>query len=341
MNNRLYLRAIMIVPILSGLTSLRAQLVFNNYPSSNSTIQAAFTEDPMTLETPTGVLYGTLALPKSKAACPVVLIIAGSGPTNRDGNSAVISGANNSNKMLAEGLAGHGIASLRYDKRGIGESAKAMTQESDLRFETYIEDAVLWGRKLRADPRFSTLTIIGHSEGSLIGMVAAQRLPADAYVSIAGVGRPANQLILEQVKPKLPPDLLKATEAALTTLAAGKTLETFPPQLAALFRPSVQPYMISWFRYDPAKEIAKLSVPVLIIQGTTDLQVAIQDAKLLSQASPSAKLVLIEGMNHVLKEVSNDLNQQAKSYGDPSLPVAPLVITETATFANKVKKLKP
>lgn len=303
-------------------------------------MQAVFTEEPMTLETPTAILYGTLVLPKSKPPYPVVLIIAGSGPTNRDGNSIAIPGANNSNKMLAEGLAGQGIASLRYDKRGIGESAKAMGQESDLRFETYIDDAVLWGGRLRGDRRYSTLTIIGHSEGSLVGMVAAQKLMADAYVSLAGVGRPANQLILEQVKPQLPPDLLKATEDALATLAAGKTLESFPPQLAMLFRPTVQPYMISWFHYDPAKEIAKLSIPVLIIQGTTDIQVSVRDAKLLSQANPAAKLLLVEGMNHVLKEVSNERSQQAKSYSDPSLPVVPQVISETAKLVKKAKKQK-
>src|SRR6266852_2743028 len=140
------------------------------------------------------------------------LIISGSGPTDRDGNLPIFKGPNNSLKLLAEGLAAHGIASVRYDKRGIGETGKAMMlaaekakvmlREEDLSFETYIDDAVAWCKKLGADRSFSSLTVLGHSEGSLIGMVAAQRMGAHAYVSIAGSGRPSQELILEQVKPQ-------------------------------------------------------------------------------------------------------------------------------------------
>ena len=144
------------------------------------------------LKTPTGTLHGTLLAPESKKPVPVVLIISGSGPTDRDGNSAILPGKNDSLKMLAEGLAAKGIASLRYDKRGIGESAGAMTAEKDLRFETYIDDAAAWAAKLKKDPRFSRVVIAGHSEGSLIGMVAAQKGAAAAYVSIAGLARPAD-----------------------------------------------------------------------------------------------------------------------------------------------------
>jgi uncharacterized protein len=241
---------------------------------------------------------------------------------------------NNSIRMLAEGLAVLGIASVRYDKRGIGESGKAMQlaaeksglklREDDLRFEAYIDDAVLWGKKLRGDVRFSSLTVMGHSEGSLIGMVATQRMGADAFVSIAGSGRPAQQILLEQLKAQLSADLLKTIEEILDQLAAGKTYASVPPALNFLFRPSIQPYMISWFRYNPTKEIAGLSVPVLIVQGTTDLQVSLQDAKSLAASSPLAKTLLVEGMNHVLKMVQGVRDQQVVSYSDPSLPVAPL-----------------
>lgn len=175
-------------------------------PLSKTTIT-----EPITVETPTGMLFGTLEMPQSRSRVPVVLIIAGSGPTDRDGNSIALKGPNNSLKFLAEALANQGIASVRYDKRGVGETGKAMMvaaekaktvlREEDLSFETYIDDAVGWGKKLRSDRRFSSLTILGHSEGSLIGMVAAQRLGAQAFVSIAGAGRAINQIILEQVKP--------------------------------------------------------------------------------------------------------------------------------------------
>lgn len=307
--------------------------------------------EPIMLETPTATLYGTLALPHSTAPVPVVLIIAGSGPTDRDGNSPLLRGPNNSLKMLAEGLAAHGIASVRYDKRGIGETGKAMQlaaekaktvlREEDFNFETYIDDAVLWGKKLLSDRRFSTVTVLGHSEGSLIGMVAAQRIGVHAYVSIAGAGRPIQQIILEQVKPQLSPDLLKATEDILNQLAAGKTVAAVPPELNALFRPSVQPYMISWLRYDPAKEIAKLHIPILVVQGNTDIQATLGDARTLAVANPAATLLMIEGMNHVLKLVPNEQDKQISSYSDPKLPLAPVLINELSRFVLETKGPRP
>lgn len=341
MNKSIFAVVAVMLLLLSGIGEIHAQSKTKSKSSEKSVKQSALTEQPTVLETPTGVLHGTMLLPASKSPYPVVLIIAGSGPTDRDGNSAAISGSNNSLKMLAEDLAANGIASLRYDKRGIGASAKTLGNEADLRFDAYINDAVLWSKQLRLDKRFLTLTIVGHSEGSLVGMVAAQGKNADGFVSLAGLGRPASQIILEQLRPQLPPDLMKSTEEIMALLAAGKTPESVPPSLNALFRPSVQPYMMSWIRYDPAQEIVKLSVPVLIIQGTTDIQVNIQEAKLLAKAKPSAQLLLIEGMNHVLKQVPNEPDKQTKSYGDPSLQVMPQLVTETVKFVKKVKRQKP
>jgi pimeloyl-ACP methyl ester carboxylesterase len=327
--------SLLLLPILFSVFSVSAQVT--TPAKTPAAGQTAFVQEPAKLETATGTLYGTLMLPPSKGPNPVVLIIAGSGPTDRNGNSTLLNGPNDSLKMLAQGLAENGIASLRYDKRGIAESAKAMKGEADLRFDDYVNDAMQWGEQLRKDKRFSTLTIAGHSEGSLIGMIAAQKAGADGYISIAGLARPANLIILDQVRPKLPPDLLKTTEDILALLVAGKTVDNVPPSLAPLFRPSVQPYMISWFRYDPSKEIAKLTVPVLIAQGTTDIQVTVDEAKALAKAKPSAKLVLIDGMNHVMKQVPVDQDKQGRSYSDPSLPVEPRLITEMASFVKNVK----
>ena len=300
--------------------------------------QRPFITERVSLETPTGTLHGTLERPQSSAPVPVTLIIAGSGPTDRDGNSAMLKGANNSLKLLAAGLAAEGIASLRYDKRGVAESAGVKQQgEADLRFETYIDDAVLWGRKLRADRRFSSLTLVGHSEGSLIGMVAARKLGADAFVSLAGAGRNVRDILLGQVKPQLPPELFKTTEDIMGQLAAGKTIENVPRELYVLFRPSIQPYMISWMRYDPAKELAALSVPVLIAQGTTDIQATDEDARLLAKANPAARLLMVEGMNHVLKAVPNERERQLASYGDPALPVVPALVKEIAATVRRAR----
>ena len=309
--------------------------------------ETTFIAEPVTLETPTGTLYGTLERPQSRSAVPVVLIIAGSGPTDRDGNSPLLTGPNNSLKLLAAGLAAQGIASVRYDKRGIGETGKAMQlaaekaktplREEDLNFETLIDDAVRWGKQLHADRRFSSLTIIGHSEGSLIGMVTAQKIGAHAFVSIAGAGRSLQEIILDQFKSQLTPDLLKTTADILDQLAAGKTVESVPAELMILLRPSVQPYLISWLRYDPSKEISKLRVPVLIVQGTTDMQTRPADAKRLADGNPTAKLLLIDGMNHVLKTVANEMDKQVASYSDPALPVTPELISSISKFVNQTK----
>jgi pimeloyl-ACP methyl ester carboxylesterase len=258
---------------------------------------AVLAAEPVRLDTGTGILYGTMEVPASKPPYPVVLIIAGSGPTDRDGNSSMLQGKNNSLKMLAEDLAALGIASLRYDKRFIGESRITGLKEEDLRFDTYVDDVVRWGEYLRKDPRFRSLVIAGHSEGSLLGMLAAQKLMVNGYVSIAGSGRPAGQIVLEQYRSQtLPAGLMNQVEDIVKALEAGRRVESVPPALAVVFRSSVQPYVISWFHYDPAREIARLKMPVLILQGTTDIQVSVGDAELLAKANPAAKLVLIEGM---------------------------------------------
>jgi pimeloyl-ACP methyl ester carboxylesterase len=284
-------------------------------------------------------LHSTLLLPKeSDKLMPIVLLLSGSGPTDRNGNSSMLPGKNNSLQMLAEGLASNGIASLRYDKRGVGESTKAMVAESDLRFETYVDDAVAWCEQLHKDKRFSAVVIAGHSEGSLIGMLAAKRCNPGGYISIAGAGRAAADILRTQLAGKLPPELATQSDAILKNLEAGKTTENTPPELFAIYRPSVQPYLISWFRYDPAKSIAALTIPVLIVQGTTDLQVGVDDAKRLAAANPKAKLLLIEGMNHVLKEVPPDREKQIASYSNPDPRLAPEFLVGIVGFVRKVGK---
>jgi pimeloyl-ACP methyl ester carboxylesterase len=329
-----------------GLGSSRGE-ASASFSQDNLGPEKVFTAEPIALETPNATLYGTLELPQSRSKMPVVLIIAGSGPTDRDGNSPALPGANNSLKLLAEALAARGIASVRYDKRGVGETGKAMLaavaktktilREEDLSFENYIDDAVRWGKQLRADRRFSALTVLGHSEGSLIGMVAAQRISADAFISVAGAGRPIRQIILEQVTAQMSPELLKKTEEILEQLSAGKQVAAPPSELNALFRPSIQPYMISWLRYEPGKEIGKLRIPILIVQGTTDLQTRLEDSTSLANSNPAAKLLLIEGMNHVLKTVPNDRDRQVSSYSDPTLPVTPALIIALTEFVDKGK----
>ncbi|RAJ82215.1 hypothetical protein CLV59_104440 [Chitinophaga dinghuensis] len=276
-------------------------------------------ETPFTLHTPTGDLFGTLTIPETHHPVPVVLLIAGSGPTDRDGNNT-INLKTNSYKQLADSLLKSNIAVLRYDKRGIAASHAAYKSEADVVFTDYVKDAVLFAKTLKADKRFSKVYIAGHSEGSLIGMMAAEEVPVAGFISIAGAGEPAGKTLRRQLArvPAMAPTINKM----LDTLESGHTLKgPIDPNLMALFRPSIQPYMISWLKLDPTQEIAKLHIPVLIIQGTTDIQVSKEDADWLKAASPKATLVIIDGMSHIFKTAPADIQANYATYQKPELPI--------------------
>jgi pimeloyl-ACP methyl ester carboxylesterase len=292
-----------------------------------------YIEAPVVLETKTGNIYGTLTTPIQTKSSPLVIIIAGSGPTDRDGNTIMIKGKNNSLKYLANELGNAGISSIRFDKRGIGESKIAMKNEADLRFDDYVNDVIDWINKFKKDKRFSEIIIAGHSEGSLIGMIAANGL-ADKYISISGAGEKAGSLIKKQLLTQSE-EIQDYSNQAIDSLEAGLIIKKINPLLYSLFRPSVQPYLISWFKYDPQTEIKKLKIPVLILQGNNDIQVSEEDAQLLYKAQPDATLSIITNMNHVLKIVEGDKSQNIKSYSDASLPIADELVRAILGFLGK------
>jgi pimeloyl-ACP methyl ester carboxylesterase len=278
-------------------------------------------EENFVLHTATGDIYGTLVLPKSAEKMPLVLIIAGSGSIDRNCNAPQMQ--TNAYKILADSLLNKNIATLRFDKRGIAASKEAGGKEADLRFEHYINDVQVFIDTLAKDTRFSKIIIAGHSEGALIGLVAAENNAKVAkYISISGTALPVNEIIREQIstQPQMVKDLVFPI---LDSLKIGKQIENVPQMLYALFRPSVQPYMISWFKYNPRDEIRKLTIPILIIQGTTDIQVAENQADLLYFANPKSTLCKISNMNHVLKTcATTDQTTQLASYTNSDLPLA-------------------
>ncbi|OLY93199.1 hypothetical protein SAMN05444008_12229 [Cnuella takakiae] len=295
---------------------------------------SAFAETPLVLHTATGDIMGTLTLPKGGKKVPVALIHSGSGPTDRNGNNPVMQ--NNGLQMLAHALGEAGIATLRFDKRGVAASKAAAKSEADMRFDDFVQDAKAWVELLKKDPRFSGLYILGHSEGSLIGMIAAAG-KADAFISLAGPGRPAAVVLKEQFAAQ--PSMVKnAAYPILDSLAAGKTVGQVPPYLLSVFRASVQPYMVSWFKYDPAKELAKLNIPILVVQGTTDMQVSVEDAVILQKANPKARLLTVPNMNHVLKTYEGTSRQENfATYSKPELPLHPLLAKEIISFLKGIR----
>jgi pimeloyl-ACP methyl ester carboxylesterase len=291
-------------------------------------------EEDITLNTPTGDIHGKLILPDGGTPCPVVIIIAGSGPTDMNGNNAGMT--NNSLLYLARELAAEGIASVRYDKRAIGKSAAACTNEEDLRFDHYIDDAAAWADKLAGDSRFTKVIIAGHSEGSLIGMVAAQRSKAvKGYISIAGCGSPAYEILEEQLKSQ-PAWIQEQSASICKELREGRTVKEVPYYLMSLYRKSVQPYLISWFAYNPAEEVAKLDIPVLILQGDMDIQVGVDEAEKLHASQPHSELHIIKEMNHILKHC-NTMQQMAQlaTYRDANLPLKAELVRLIVEFITK------
>jgi uncharacterized protein len=299
------------------------------------------TNQDVSLETRSGVLSGSLLVPLQLTRnAPVILIIAGSGPTDRDGNSPAGVQAN-TYKLIAEGLAARGIASLRYDKLYSGTSRSKISGEQDLRFEDYANDAAAWLDYLEKDPRFKRFYVMGHSEGSLVGILAAQQKTVDGLISLSGAGRNIADVLLDQLKPKLTPALWTECQRIIGELRAGRRLPAAQTQLPAdvreaLFRDSVQPYLISWMQYDPSHEIGKLKARVLVMHGGTDLQVPLIDAQRLAAAA-GVKPVVLREANHVFKTAPLQAQANMATYSNPNLPLAPGVIKALIAFINASK----
>jgi uncharacterized protein len=299
-------------------------------------------KDSVVLSTFSGNVHGTLTLPENvKKPVPLVILIVGSGPTDRNGNQ--INLQNNSHLYLADTLAKLGVATLRYDKRGIGQSKQAAPDETSLRFDYYVDDAAAWVKKYNNDKRFSKVFIAGHSEGSLIGMIAAQQVPVAGFISIAGIAVPADSVILRQLaaSPGVPPVMIDSMRMLFGMLRKDGHVENIPGGFyQALMRKSVQPYMVSWMRFNPAEEIAKLKVPVLIVQGDIDLQVDTPHAYALANASKGSKLVVVKGMNHVLKASTTDPSDIQDAYIMPDRPIKPELVRAIYNFVQTSGKKK-
>ncbi|MFM7814221.1 MAG: alpha/beta hydrolase [Flavobacteriales bacterium] len=310
-------------------------LVFMLYVSSSFHAQVKSSpgviDSNVVVATRQGQLHGSLMQPVQGDRDIACLIIAGSGPTDRNGNGPTIN--TDAYVKLATHLAENGITSLRFDKRGIGESRQALLAEDSMRFEDGVGDAREMIQWLRMRPGIKSVVVIGHSEGSLIGMIASLGL-ADAFVSIAGPGRSADVILKEQLSQQTPPEYFIEANRVIDEMKAGKHPADVPLWLMSLARPSVQNYIISWFKYDPAVEINKLQIPIGVIQGGRDLQVGKEDGWLLTAAARAATFSFIDNMNHVLVDVEDLDSQNRASYGEPERPLSSGLITAIDDFFN-------
>ena len=270
---------------------------------------------------------GTLLAPRQETV-PLAIIINGSGPIDRNGNEMMTK--NNAAKKLAEALAKKRIATFRYDKRTL-KAQQLNIDEKDMRFDDFIDDAKAVIKRFSELPNYSSLYIIGHSQGSLVGMIAAQE-KADGFISIAGAGQTIDNLIVEQIGRQMP-GLEESARTAFNELRANGKVKDYNQGLASLFKKSVQPFMFSWMKYDPQQEIKKLEMPVLIINGDNDLQVNTNEAEKLKAAKPEAELVIIENMNHIYRIIDkNDDIANQKSYNEPQRPISNEMVEQISNF---------
>ncbi|MDP2088323.1 MAG: alpha/beta hydrolase [Flavobacteriaceae bacterium] len=291
----------------------------------------AFIEKDYPINISTTEIYGTLLTPNTIKKIPLIIFIPGSGPTDRNGNNNMMK--NNSLKFLAEALSKQNIATYRFDKSVLTAVKKEGFKEDNIRFEDEVEEVKEMVAHFKKNKSFSKIYLMGHSEGSLVGILASKN-EVDGLISIAGAGRPIDEIIAEQIG-KQAPFLKEDTTKILDELKKGKLVEEVNPYLISLFRKSVQPYLISWIKYHPQQEIHQLNIPVLIINGTKDIQVPASDAELLKEAKLDADLVIIKDMNHIFKKIEGDIVENQQSYTNPDLPVMDKLTTAIATFINK------
>ena len=278
------------------------------------------------------IIDGTLLIPKKIKKPQLAIIIQGSGPTDRNGNQTNLK--NNSLKYLAEGLYNNNIATFRYDKRLVKQILEGNFKESDADFNDFIKDAKAITNYFINDSRFSKIIIIGHSQGSLVGMIAAKENGVDKYISLAGAGQEIDDVIIDQLKTQAP-NLVESARKSFDDIRVNGVAQNYDPNLATIFRPSLQPFMFSWMQYNPKTEIAKLEIPVLIINGDNDNQVQVSEAEKLKEAKPDAQLVIIKNMNHIFKEIKGDLTENMNSYNNEELPVMRKLIKTISSFILK------
>lgn len=292
-------------------------------------------EVPIEAAGPQGPLAGAM-LRGSSAQGPVALIIPGSGPTDRDGNSPLgIRAA--SYRLLAQGLAAEGITTVRIDKRGMFGSAGAVPDANAVTMADYVADTAAWVKSVRAKTGAPCIWLIGHSEGGLVALASAQKVEnLCGLVLVAAAGRPLGDVIKSQLRanPANAP-FLQAANAAIDELAEGRRVDVtaLPQPLAPLFNPAVQGFLISTFALDPADLAAKARLPILIVQGGKDIQVPVADAERLKAANPATTLIILPNANHVLKDVAGDSpTDNLAAYQATDLPLAAGLVSGIAAF---------
>ena len=305
-------------------------------PLASATPASSDAGREVTAPGPRGPLSGTL-LRSGGPTPPVVLIVPGSGPTDRDGN-----GPNglktDTYRMIAEGLQRHGISSVRIDKRGLFGSKSATDDPDKVSLDIYGEDVRSWISSILGTVDAPCVWLFGHSEGGLIAINHAVVSPDKICgLLLASVpGRPLGNVLRSQLaqNPANRP-ILDQADRVITELEAGRraAVADLHPALQVLFRPGVQGFWIDLFAFNAAEKLRAFDGPVLVLQGTRDVQVSLADMNALAPPGGTAKRLLLENANHILKEVaSEDYFENLHTYTNPEIPLHPAVVDAIADF---------
>ncbi|MBY0488600.1 MAG: hypothetical protein K2R93_02050 [Gemmatimonadaceae bacterium] len=317
----------------AGLLPAQVVRLQPNTPFAFDTSEIKVTRDPARM-------VGTLLTPRGVSKPPIVLFVGGAGPVDRNGNLAGAPLRTDAFRQLAESLATRGIASLRYDKRGVGANAPATLPEHQTVFDVFSLDVGAWIYELRRRT-MAPVVVLGHDEGALVAAVSQRGVPADAYIFIGGPSRQADELLREQLLPGQPADVAARIDTLIRAMRADSIVDAVPFQLAGLFRPTLQPYLISWMRYHPAAEMSRILAPCLLVHGVHDLQQTAAEADTLAKAQPLCLRASVDSMTHTLKRGGSELAQQEAAWRDPNEPLAPGLVRTIADFVTLVTAKPP
>ena len=276
-------------------------------------------------------IHGSL-LKHKKSKSDLVVIIPGSGPTDRNGNNSSIK--SDYLKLLSQELYKYKISSFRYDKRGVAESLGNIKLANEIKFQDFVKDVKEIIKYFRQSNHYNSITLIGHSEGSLIGMIASQTSDVDKFVSIAGAGEDYLTVIQRQLSNQAP-YIKSMSDPIIEQLRNKKLVDSIPPLINNLFGSSIQEFLIDAASFNPSTEISKLNIPILIAQGTNDIQIEIKDAQILHDAAINSRLEIIQGMNHVFRQASENFILNLQTYGNPDLPIDKSLVNIIVEFINK------
>lgn len=285
-----------------------------------------------------GYLYGDLLKSEESSGDVVFILIAGSGPTDRDGNSEILDGKNDALKAIAYGLKEKGYSTFRYDQRSAGKTKQQTTKDLlTITIEDMVDDLTRVIQTMKYVEKFDTIILVGHSQGSLVAAIAAQMEAVDGYISLCGPTRPIDQVLIWQLEQQQPKELAEM-KSVINSLKQGTAVYDMSENTEKLFGTRVQPFLISWMAYNPVDVFNQLTVPKLFLFGSEDLQVPSSDSKALESLSSSTTIKVIQGMNHVLKQVKVDNEKDnLASYTDPSYALHHELITVLTDFAEGVK----